>query len=143
MTSIRKIAMTTGMMLLSGVLMAQANDQSQAASGATATQAAPAARMHRKAFDPARETKFLSKKLNLSTDQAAQITPILADRNQQMQGLRADTSMSQQDRRMKFKSIRDDSRNKIEAVLNDQQKQQFEQMLSARRNHRKQAPQAQ
>ena len=50
--------------------------------------------------------------------------------------------MTVQDRRAKFHSIRQDSKNKIEALLNDQQKQQFEQMQQARHNHR-QAPQAQ
>ena len=141
MTSIRKIAMTCGMALFAGVLMAQAQDQSPNPANGTAAnaQAAPA----RRQADPAREARRLGKELNLSQDQVSQLRPILADRNQQMESLRADASLSQQDRRAKFQSIRQDSNTKIEALLNDQQKQQFEQMQQARQNHRHGAPQAQ
>ncbi len=95
-------------------------------------------------FDPAQQAAHLGKKLSLSDDQLAQIKPILADRFQQMQTLRADTSLSQQDRHAKFHALMQDSNNKIEAVLNDTQKQQFEQMLAARRahQHNRQAPAA-
>lgn len=142
MNSIRKIVMTCGMMAFAGVLMAQQADQSQAAPSNAPTAQTQTARRHAEP-SPAREAKHLGKKLGLTKDQVTQITPILADRQQQMQGLRADTSLAQADRRAKFQSIRDDSKNKIEALLNDQQKQQFEQMQQARRNHRQSAPQAQ
>jgi protein CpxP len=142
MTSIRKIAMTFGMAMFAGVLMAQSADQN--ANAAANANAGPQAQTsQRRAADPAREVKHLGKKLGLSQDQVAQLGPILADRQQQMQALRADTTMSQTDRRAKFRSIRDDSKGKIEAVLNDQQKQQFEQMMASRRSHQKSAPQAQ
>jgi Spy/CpxP family protein refolding chaperone len=42
-----------------------------------------------------------------------------------------------------MQGIQQDSKNKIEAVLNDQQKQQFEQMLQERRAKRTQPPQGQ
>jgi periplasmic protein CpxP/Spy len=142
MNSIRKIAMTCGMMAFAGVLMAQQADQTQAAPSNAPTAQTQTARRH-EAPNPAREAKHLGKKLGLSSDQVAQLKPIFADRDQQMQGLRADATLSQTDRRAKFQSIRDDSKNKIEALLNDQQKQQFEQMQQARRNHRQSAPQAQ
>jgi periplasmic protein CpxP/Spy len=143
MMPIKKLAITCGTLMFAGVLMAQAPDATQApADNSTATtQTTPAGR-HR-AADPAREAKHLGKKLGLSADQVSQLQPILADRNQQMQSLRSDTTLSQSDRRAKFQSIRQDSNTKIEALLNDQQKQQFEQMQQARRNHRAQGPQAQ
>jgi periplasmic protein CpxP/Spy len=144
MNSKRGISITCGMLLLSGVLMAQTADQSSAAPAnpnATA-QTANAAKPHR-APDPARQAKYLGKKLNLSQDQLSQIQPILADRDQQIQTLRGDTSLTQTDRRAKMKSIHEDSNNKIEAVLNDQQKQQFEQMQQSQRGRRQSAPQAQ
>ena len=75
------------------------------------------------------------------SDQVAQITPILADRQQKMQNLRADNSLSNQDRHTKAQAIIQDSNSKIEAVVSEAQKQQFEQMLAQRRSHQhRQAP---
>lgn len=88
-------------------------------------------------MNPNRQAKRLAKQLNLSQDQVSQIEPILADRDQQMQALRGDSSLAPADRRTKAKGIMDDSNSKIEAVLNDQQKQQYEQMLASRREHRR------
>jgi periplasmic protein CpxP/Spy len=121
--------------LVTGVALAQAPDQNQPSSAAQATQTNNM-REH-KAPNPDRMAKHLGKKLNLSTDQVAQIKPVLEDRTQQIQALRADTSLSQQDRRNKAHEIMQDSNSKIEAVLNDTQKQQFEQMLQERREHHK------
>jgi periplasmic protein CpxP/Spy len=142
MIPIRKIAMTCGMALFAGVLMAQTQDQSPSSPNtpAPAAQAAPA---QRRAPDPARQAKRLGKKLNLNQDQVSQLTPILAGRQQQIASVRSDTSLQPQDRRVKIKTIFDDSNTKMEAVMNDQQKQQFEQMMAARQNHRRSAPQAQ
>lgn len=135
MVAMKKLMLTCGMVLFSGALMAQTADQSQAAQS---TPQAPATQMSgpRHAPNPDREAKHLGKRLGLSSDQVTQLKPILADRDTQMQNLRADSSLSQTDRRAKFQSIREDSKNKIEAVLNDQQKQQFEQMLAQRRGRR-------
>ena len=117
-------------LLSTGVLMAQqapapANEAPQAAQ-------ASSPRQHRQ-MDPDKAAKHLAKKLGLSKDQVAQIKPILAERQTQMQSLRSDASLSQQDRRAKAMSIQQDSQTKIEAVLNDTQKQQFEKMIEARR----------
>lgn len=122
-----------GVILSAGMAIAQAPASSPAD---TANTAQPAGRGHHQA-DPDKMAKHLAKKLNLSKDQEQQIAPILADRQQQMQSLRADTSMSKEDRRAKFQQLQQDSKSKIEAVLNDTQKQQFEQMMAERRNHRR------
>lgn len=141
MISNKAITIALGALLSGGILMAQSGDPGQAA--ATNPNSQMTAGPRRKA-DPAREAKHLGKQLRLSQDQVAQIQPILADRDQQMQTLRADSTLSQQDRRTKFQTIRQDSKTKIEALLNDQQKQQFEQMQAQRRGHRQEgAPQAQ
>jgi hypothetical protein len=130
-----KATILLGVLLSAGMVLAQAPSASQASS-VNATQAAQAQSgpQHRN-FDPAQQAAHLSKRLGLSTDQAAQIQPILADRQQKMQTLRADTSLSQQDRHSKVQAIMQDSNSKIEAVLSDTQKQQFEQMLAQRRSH--------
>lgn len=94
---------------------------------------------HRHHMDPDRQLAHLTKKLNLSADQQTQIRPILVDRQQKMQALWQNQSLSSQDRRTQVTAIRQDTRTRLEAALNDQQKQQFEQMqaqMQGRRHHR-------
>jgi Spy/CpxP family protein refolding chaperone len=131
-----KATIILGALLSASVMFAQAPDSNQAPA-ANAPQSAPVqpGDQHRH-FDPSQFAAHLGKRLNLTSDQVAQITPILSARQQQMQTLRADTSLSVQDRHTKARAIRQDTNSKIEAVLNDQQKQQFEQMLAQRRAHR-------
>jgi periplasmic protein CpxP/Spy len=90
-------------------------------------------------MDPDRQLAHLSKTLDLTADQQAQIKPILQDRQQKMQTLWQDQSLSRQDKRMKAQAIQQDSQTKLEAALNDQQKQKFEEMrakMQARRQQR-------
>ena len=90
-------------------------------------------------MDPDRQLEHMTKTLNLSTDQQTQIKPILVDRQQKMQALWQDQSLSRQDRRTRAMTIQQDTRTRLEAALNDQQKQQFEEMqakMQARRQHR-------
>lgn len=82
----------------------------------------------RRMMNPDRQLEHMTKVLNLSADQQAQIKPILQDRQQKMQALWQDQSVSRQDKRSKAMAIRQDTQSRIEAVLNDQQKQQFEAM---------------
>jgi hypothetical protein len=94
---------------------------------------------HRRPMDPDRQLAHLTKTLNLSADQQTQIKPILLDRQQKIQVLWQDQSLSRQDRRRKAIAIQQDTKTKLEAALNDQQKQQFDQMqakMQARRQHR-------
>ena len=76
---------------------------------------------------PDEQVARMTKRYNLSSDQQAQIKPILANQQQQMQALRQDSSLSREDKMAKMKSIREDSSTKIQAVLNDSQKQKFAQ----------------
>jgi periplasmic protein CpxP/Spy len=86
---------------------------------------------------PDEQVARMTKRYNLSADQQAQIKPILANQQQQMQALRQDSSLSREDRMAKAKSIREDSSSKIQALLNDSQKQKFAQD-QARRQERMQ-----
>jgi protein CpxP len=76
---------------------------------------------------PEEQVARMTKRYSLSSDQQAQIKPILANQQQQMQALRQDSSLSRDDKMAKMKSIREDSSTKIQAVLNDSQKQKFAQ----------------
>ncbi len=137
----KTISMLLGALLSTGVVLAQAPDQTQQPNAPQTAQSEQG--RHHRAPDPDRMAKHLGKKLALSNEQVAQLKPILEDRQQQMQSLRADASLSQQDRHAKAQGIMQDSKNKIEALLNDTQKQQFEQMLQERRAHHNSQPQAQ
>ena len=141
-----KATIVLGALLSASIMFAQAPDSTQAPA-ANSAQAAPAqsGNQHR-SFSPQQFAAHLGKRLSLSSDQVAQITPILTARQQQMQTLRADASLSEQDRHTKAHAIMQDTNSKIEAVLTDTQKQQFEQMLAQRRarhNHRPQSSQPQ
>lgn len=113
----------------------------------TSTQQSPRHfhRGHR--MNPDRQLAHLSKTLDLTADQQAQIKPILVNRQQQMKALWQDQSLSRQDKRAKAQAIQQDTRTQLEAALNDQQKQKFEEMrakMQARREQRMggQAPSA-
>jgi Spy/CpxP family protein refolding chaperone len=135
-----KATILLGALLSATIVFAQApasNPDSSHAPAAGATQAAPSQPgQHHRNFDPNRFAARLGERLSLSSDQVAQITPIFTARQQQMQILRADASLSEQDRHTKRHAIMQDTNSKIEAVLTDTQKQQFEQMLAQRREHR-------
>lgn len=79
-------------------------------------------------MDPDAQLKHMTKALDLTSDQQAQIKPILQSQHDQMQSLHEDQSLSREDRMSKMKSIHEDSQSKIEAVLNDTQKQKYEAM---------------
>ena len=87
-----------------------------------------------RAPNPNQQAKHLAKQLGLNQEQTAKLKTILADRDQQVEQLRADTTTARHDRQARLQTIRQDSTAKIEAVLTDEQKQQYEQLLAARRN---------
>ena len=124
--------------LTGSALLAQ--DQAQPAPGVPSAPSSQgtSAQPH-KVPNPQHQAKRMAKKLGLSSDQKAQIEPILADRDQQMQTLRNNTSLTPQDRKAQIRSIVQGSDSKIEAILSDTQKQQYEQMKQEHRARRQQA----
>lgn len=90
---------------------------------------------HRGMMSPDEQLNHLTKALNLSSDQQAQIKPILENAHQQAMQLHQDQSLAQQDRFTKMQALHQDTNNKIEAVLNDTQKQKFEEMQAKRQEH--------
>jgi Spy/CpxP family protein refolding chaperone len=131
-----KATILFGALLSSGSLFARSPDVNQSATS-SAEAATPISNSQRE-HDPAKQAAHLGKQLGLSGDQVAQITPILADRQQQLQNLRADNSLRPRVRRAKAKEILKDSTAKVKAILNDTQKQQFEQKIADRKAHRHQ-----
>jgi len=135
-----------GMLALGANVALNAQDRTPAQTPAQDQAQAPSSQQqgqwghgHRRPMDPDRQLAHLTKTLNLSADQQTQIKPILVDRQQKMQALWQDQSLSRQDRRSKAMAIQQDSKTRLEAALNDQQKQQFDEMqakMQARRQHR-------
>jgi hypothetical protein len=80
----------------------------------------------------------LDSKLSLSDDQKAQITPIIADRQQKLKALATDTSMRRWKKARKMKSVFQDSDKKIKALLTDDQKQKYTQMEQEMRDQARQ-----
>ena len=79
----------------------------------------------------------LGDKLSLSDDQKAKITPIIADRQQQMKALAADQSGRRFQKARKMKSIYKESDEKIKAILNDDQKKKYEELEQEKREEMK------
>jgi protein CpxP len=86
-------------------------------------------------MDPDQQLAHLTGALNLTTDQQAQIKPLLVERQQKMQALMQNQSLSQEDRRAQARTISQGTNNSIKAVLTDDQKQKFDTMQqNMRRN---------
>jgi protein CpxP len=86
-------------------------------------------------MNPEAQLQHLTKHLDLTAEQQAQIKPILENRDAQMKQIWQDQSLSQQDRHTKMQAIHQDTNSKIEAVLNDTQKQKFAEMQARMQEH--------
>jgi periplasmic protein CpxP/Spy len=124
-----------GLVLCSGLAMAQEPSQNQS-DNAPAAQSAPPPQ--RRPPNPARQARRLGRQIGLNADQVSQIEPVLASREQQLESVRTDPTLTPRQRRAQVRDIMQDSNNKIEAVMSDSPKQQYEQMLQARRQRRQQ-----
>lgn len=80
-------------------------------------------------LDPQKLVARLSRKLQLTPDQAAKIEPILKDRQQQIQQLHGDTSLSSHDLHQKTRALKQDTENRVMAILSDSQRKQYLLML--------------
>jgi periplasmic protein CpxP/Spy len=116
---------------LGAALAAPQDSQSAAGAQAQSETTQHAGKQHQ--VDPNRQVQRLSKRLNLTADQQAQLLPILTDRQKQIVAIRSDNTLAAQDRREKLRAVMEDSNTKIKALLNDTQKQTFEQLEQQRR----------
>ena len=83
--------------------------------------------------NPQKQAEMISKKLNLSSDQTAKLTPILTDRAQKTQALFQDQSLTQDQRRAQMKAIRENTQQQLATVLSPDQIQQLKTMRHGRR----------
>src|ERR1700742_3267223 len=94
---------------------------------------APYHHQHRHAPNPQRQAEMISKKLNLSADQTAKLTPILTDRAQKFQALMQDQSLTPDQRHAQMKAIHESTEQQLATVLSPDQLQQLKSMRHGRR----------
>lgn len=94
---------------------------------------APYHHKHHGPPNPQRQAEFLSKKLNLSADQTAKLTPIFADRDQKTQALFQDQSLSADQRHAQMKAIHQNTEQQLATVLSPDQMQQLKSMKHGHR----------
>jgi protein CpxP len=117
--------LATGLTLSTAAAFAQQDSSTPPPANSAQQPGNGGGRFGRQQMDPDQQLAHMTKRYNLSADQQAQIKPILANQQQQMQALRGDSSLSRDDRMAKMKGIREDSSTKIQAILNDTQKKQY------------------
>jgi len=87
-------------------------------------------------MNPERQLERMTKELNLSADQVAQIKAIDDDTQKQMMAVRDDSTIARADKRAKMMDIRKASQDKIRGVLNDEQKTKYDAMVAKMRERR-------
>lgn len=125
------LPLSLALSLSCGAAFAQ-QTQDQTPQQAPATEGHP---HHRHAPDPQRQAEFLTKKLNLTTDQTAKIEPILADRDQKMQALWQNQQLTPQDRHQQMRSINQSTEQQMAGVLSPDQMTQLKAMRREHRGH--------
>lgn len=91
----------------------------------------------RKLPTPEEVVTMLDSKLSLTDDQKSKITPIIADRQQQLKSVATDNSGRRFQKARKMKSIYKESDEKIKAVLTDDQKKKYEEIEQQMREQMK------
>ena len=86
------------------------------------------AQMHHHHLNPDQATARMTRKLGLTPDQAAQVKPILLDREQKMEALKSNTALPKDQRKAQRHAIQAETRSRLDAVLTDQQRQQMARM---------------
>ncbi|HZU33747.1 MAG TPA: hypothetical protein VFB79_21715 [Candidatus Angelobacter sp.] len=74
------------------------------------------------------QLKTLTDRLNLTSDQQAQIKPILEDTHAQMAKIMQDDSASREDKMAKVRSLHETASGKVRDILTDDQKKKFDGM---------------
>ena len=125
-----KTALLALTLLVAGAASAQAPAE-PAQNQVPQSQSQPQAWHAHKHHDAVHQAKHLSKELGLNADQQAQLTPILADRDQKMQALAANTSLDPKSMHQQRKAIAQDTDQKLSAILTPDQQQQYAAMKAA------------
>lgn len=82
--------------------------------------------------------EHMSRALNLTDQQKAQIKPILENEHKSMMALRQDTSLSRQERMSKFMALHKETMSKIQPILTSEQQTKLQKMEQRREERMKQ-----
>jgi periplasmic protein CpxP/Spy len=122
--------------LTAGLSFAGAQQAQPAPDGTTAVQPdAPYGHRHH-APDPQQQAAYLSRRLNLTSDQAQKLEPILATRDQQMQSVWQNQQLAPADRHQQMRSINEQAEQQMAGVLTPDQLTQLKAMRHHGRHHR-------
>jgi periplasmic protein CpxP/Spy len=111
--------------VLSGaVALAQTTSQPDSSPATTTTNNFHHGHHHKP--NPQREAAFLTKKLNLSTEQQSQIEPVLAARDQKISSIMSDTSLSHDQKKEQFQSIQQSTKQQLSTILSTEQMQELQ-----------------
>lgn len=114
-----------------------AHSQQLQSDGTTAPVTAGRTQHHE--HDPGRQLKHMTRRLGLSAEQAAQVQPILAARDEKMKALDAQSSLDAKTMHQQKRAIARDSDAKLNAVLTPGQQEAFAGMRAHHHHGHKQA----
>ena len=114
--------------------------QTQTPPAPDAQQSTAAPEHHHRHPSPERETARLTKQLNLTTDQAAKVEPILADRDQKLEALWSNTALAPQDKHQQMRAIHESTQQQLDAVLTPDQVQQLKALRHQHRGNGQEQP---
>jgi len=86
-------------------------------------------------MNPEHQLRHLTRELNLNSDQQAQFSTILGQRDSQMQAIHANTALPPHEMHQQMHAIMADSDAKMRAALNPEQQQKFDAMRAHQREH--------
>jgi Spy/CpxP family protein refolding chaperone len=81
------------------------------------------------------QLEWLSKELNLTDEQKAQVKPILEDQSKQMKTTREETTLTDEQKHEKMKQIHHSTNAKINEILTPEQKKKFDQLQDQQKAH--------
>jgi Spy/CpxP family protein refolding chaperone len=84
----------------------------------------------------ANHLEWLSKELNLTDDQKAQVKPILDEQSKQMRATQEDTSLTQEQKHEKMKQIHQSTHSQINQLLTPEQQKKFAEMKEQHKGQR-------
>ena len=84
----------------------------------------------------ANQLERLTKELNLTDEQKAQVKPILDEQSKQMRATQEDTSLTQDQKREKMKQIHQTTHSQINGVLTPEQQKKFAEMKEEHKGQR-------
>lgn len=84
----------------------------------------------------ANHLEWLSKELNLTDSQKAQVKPILDEQSKQMRATQEDTSLTQEQKHEKMKQIHQTTHSQINGILTPEQQRKFAEMKEQHKGQR-------